>query len=121
MWIHHLFSFIGAVIQVFVDLIGTTLLGLFVGIGFAVATGLATMFRIRRNHGREAMVKHWNEDVKTALRVSGVCAVVIYGPILLWSVGRAAYVDHQGLVRRSREQRIIISSNVGTLQRVSDS
>ena len=120
MWIHHLFSFIGTVLQVFVDLIGTTLLGLFVGIGFALATVLAAMLRIRRNHGVQAMVKHWNDDVKTALRVSGVCALVIYGPILLWSIGRAMYVDHGGLVQWSREQRTVISADAGLLQNVSD-
>jgi hypothetical protein len=109
MWIQHLFSFIGTILHIFVDLIGTTLLGLFVGLGFAVATTLAAMLRIHRNHGRDAMVRHWNYDVKTALRVSLVCAAAIYGPILVWSLGKAVYVDHSAFVARNAVLRKSLS------------
>jgi hypothetical protein len=117
MWLHHLFNLLASATSIFVDVIGTTFLGLFLGIAFALATALATLWRIRLKHGADAMRKHWEDDIKIGLRVSLVCAAVIYIPVIVWSVGKAVYNDHQQLVQRSHDQRHAIYTDASTLQK----
>jgi hypothetical protein len=105
MWLHHLVNLLASVLSIFVESIGTTWLGLWLGVAFGLATILASMWHIRRKHGRDAMVKHWEENAKIALRVSIVCASIVYLPIFLWSVGKAVYEDHRYLVGYTKIQK----------------
>jgi hypothetical protein len=105
MWLHHLFNLLVYAASIFVDAIGTTFLGLWLGIAFALATTVATLWRIRRKHGADAMMKHWEDDAKIALRVSLVCAAVIYIPVIVWSVGKAVYQDHIYFLAQIKQQR----------------
>jgi hypothetical protein len=68
MWLHHLVNLLASAASIFVEAIGTTFLGLWLGIAFALATVLASLWHIRRLHGREAMMTHWEENAKIALR-----------------------------------------------------
>jgi hypothetical protein len=111
MWLHHLFNLLAAAASTFVEAIGTTFLGLWLGIAFALATVLASLWRIRRKHGRQAMLTHWEDDAKIALRVSVVCALIVYCPIAFWSVGKAIYEDHQYLAGFAKKQSITIAQN----------
>jgi hypothetical protein len=111
MWIQHLFRFLGTVLSAFVGAIGTSYLGLLAAIAFAVAVLGATLWRIDQQHGREAMKAHWKEDAKIAWRVSVICAAVIYGPIFLFCVVKAIYIDHQYLVGAARKEVRLLQQN----------
>ncbi len=121
MRLHHLFSFLGTVASYFLNAIGTTFLGIVLGIAFAIATGLAAFYRIHKLHGRAAMLAHWKNDGKVASRVAVICALVVYTPILLWKTTQAVYDDHESLVSRSRIQRSTIAGNEQRIQGVQQS
>jgi hypothetical protein len=111
MWLHHMFNLLANAASVFVEAIGTTWLGLGLAILFGLSTAGATAYRIYQQHGWEAMLDHWRDDAKIALRISGICAALIYVPIVFWSVGKAIYVDHQYLVSFGRQQSKTIKQN----------
>lgn len=100
MWLHHLFSFFATFLSYFFNAIGTTFLGLCLGLALAVSTYIATLRRIDQRNGKAAMLKHWKEDGKVALRVSVICALIIYGPVALWKFSQVVYDDHIGLSKR---------------------
>jgi hypothetical protein len=116
MWLHHFFNLLASAASIFVDAIGTTFLGLWLGIAFALATTLATLWRIRRKHGVDAMMKHWEENAKIALRVSLFCAAAIYIPVIVWSIGRAVYNDHEYFVGIAKDQRERIAKDTADLR-----
>lgn len=111
MLVRHLFNLLAAAASIFVSSIGTTWLGLALGILLALSSVGVTAWRVFKTHGRDALLIHWRGNAKTALRASVLSAAVIYMPVLLWSVGWAVYEDHAGLVARSRSQRELISRN----------
>lgn len=121
MWMVHLGHFLGTVIGTFFSAIGTTLLGLLIDGAFAASIAVATLYRKRRTEGWIAMLKHWRQEYKAGLRFAFWAAVIIYGPVALWSVGKAVYEDHRGLVARSQEQRIAIKVEAQKLQVQTDS
>ena len=87
MWIQHLFSLLGTAASSFIEAIGTTGLGLGLGLAFAVLTGGTTLYRVFRSHGWDAMLSHWEDDLKIAARVSIICALCIYLPVAAWKLG----------------------------------
>jgi hypothetical protein len=103
MWISHFSSFFATFLSYFFNAIGTSFLGFCLGVSFAAFTTLATLRRVEKLHGRDAMLKHWREDGRVALRVSLVCALIIYGPVAVWKLAQAVYDDHQGLVKKLSE------------------
>ncbi len=62
------------------------------------------------------MLSQWREEYKGPMRFALWCSLVIYGPVVIWSVGKAVYEDHEGLVGRSKAQRLTITANAATLQ-----
>jgi hypothetical protein len=120
MWIQHLFSFIGTILHIFFDAIGSTLLGRLVDIAFGASIAIAVLLKTKREQGWRPMLKHWQEEYRSALKFSMWCALIIYGPILVWAIGKAVYEDHLGLVTRSRIQRSSIRDNASLLQTTKD-
>lgn len=105
LWFHHFVGFFWSCLDAFISSIGTTLLGVLSGLLFTASSIVASLIRIRRRHGAEAMVKAWKEDGKTALRTTIFVGLIIYGPIFLYTVVATIYHDHQSLVARNRELR----------------
>lgn len=101
----HLGHFIGTVIGIFFGAIGSTLLGLLIDGAFAASLAAATLYKKSRVEGWRAMLMHWRKEYKAGLKFAIWAALIFYGPVVVWSVGRAVYEDHQGLVDRYREQR----------------
>jgi nitrogen fixation-related uncharacterized protein len=115
MWAHF-GHFVGTVIGIFFNAIGTTGLGKITDCLFVV---LVTLFSIRHAHKRggwSAVKQFWDEEAKFALRASLIAACCLYVPILFWSVGTGVYEDHEGLVSRSRSQRASIRTADGILK-----
>ncbi|MGA3373002.1 MAG: hypothetical protein ABSC48_14695 [Terracidiphilus sp.] len=106
MWLQHLFSFFGAVVQVFFDAIGTTVLGRVVDLAFAFSVTAAALRSVHRESGWRAMLDHWQSNYKAGVKFVLWCAFIIYSPVILWSIGRAVYQDHVGLIEKARSQRV---------------
>lgn len=79
MWLH-LLHLVGTILSAFIEAIGTTLLGLALGLLFGFATAISAARRIKKDRGWDAVLVHWRENVKTALRVSLICACIVYCP-----------------------------------------
>jgi hypothetical protein len=120
MWMQHLSSFIGSVAHVFFEAIGTTILGWIVNGAFAASLALTALNKINRQQGWRAMLNHWRKEYKRALKFSLWCAVIIYSPIFVYSVGKAVYEDHEGLVHRSHDLREVVNGDALTLQHTKD-
>ena len=120
MWIQHLFSLIGAAVRLFFEVIGTTLLGRLIDVAFASAVVIATLVRANRERGRRAMWELWQGEYRSAVKFSLWCAFIIYMPIVVWSVGRAVYEDHEVLVQRSQDLRNKAKGDAVTLQQTKD-
>jgi hypothetical protein len=116
MWIQHLFSFIGTVLHVFFNAIGTTLLGQIVDVVFGILLITTAYFKANQESGWRAVLTHLRREYRIAIWL----ALIIYGPVIAWSVGKAVYEDHQGLVHRSRGLRGVISSDAMTLQQAKE-
>ena len=97
MWTH-LGHFIGFVLGIFFNAIGTTLLGRIVDIAFAASIGVAVLYQKKQEGGWRLMFNDWREEYKAGLKFALWAAVLIYTPVVLWSVGRAVYSEHQNLV-----------------------
>lgn len=115
MWLVHFGHFVGTVIGIFFGAIGSTILGLFIDGAFAVSITAVALYRKNRVEGWGAMLRHWRQEYKAALRVAIWSALIIYGPVVGWSIGKAAYADHEGLVSRSQEQRKQIRMDQGNI------
>jgi len=99
MWVH-LGHFLGVCIATFFDAIGTTLLGRIVDLAFAVSLAVAILYKKQKQGGWRVMLDHWSSEYRAGLKFALGAAVVIYTPVIIWSVGKAAYVDHTGLSAR---------------------
>lgn len=115
MWTH-LGHFLGAIFGVFFSAIGSTGLGKSADIVFVVLVSALSVRHAHRRGGWDEVKRFWDEEAKFTLRASLIAAACIYIPIALWSVGRATYEDHMGLVTRSHEQRKALQANAGILQ-----
>jgi len=111
MWLQHLFSFIGTVIRGFFEGIGTTILERVIDIAFASSLAVAILHKTKKDHGWRAMLTHWRQEYRTGLRFTLWCALVIYGPVLAWAIGKAAYEDHQYFVGRTGHLQRVIGEN----------
>jgi hypothetical protein len=120
MWIQHFFSFVGTAFHIFFDAIGTTPLGRIVDIAFGASLVIVALAKTNKNHGLSAMIAHWKNKYRSALKFSAWCALIIYSPIMIWCVGKAVYEDHQGLVKRSSSQRAKMAVDAVILQRTKD-
>lgn len=116
MWIQHLLSFIGSFLRIFFDAIGTTILGRLVDLAFAASVVVTALWKVKEQNGWRAMLVHWQQNHKAGLRFAAWCALVIYGPVIVWSIGKAVYEDHQTLVARSQSQRRQIHTDEGALR-----
>src|ERR1035437_6678563 len=108
MWLVSLRHFISYCLDVFIQSLGSTWLGFGINALFAVGTVVITLYLVRRKHGREAMLAHWKEEMRTAFFVGLVCAAVLYIPVFIYAIGKAVYEDHQNLVQVSNGQRAAI-------------
>ncbi len=109
MWLHHLSSFTGTVALSFFDAIGTTILGWILGLAFLCGVTLSTVRALHTKEGWDAVKRHWHEEKKFAIIYAFWCALISYGPVLVWKVGQAVYEDHMLLVRRSHSERATLS------------
>jgi hypothetical protein len=121
MWIQHLFSLIGTTIRIFFDAIGSTLLGKLVDCAFAGAVGFVILLKVRKKSGLRAMIQHLLNQYGDPLKFALWCALIVYGPIYIWSVGKAVYEDHQGLVASLRKERNAIGLDAAILQKTTES
>lgn len=113
MWLQHLHHFIVACADVFIRSLGSTWLGFAINVLFAIGTTAITLYIVRRKRGKEAMIMHWREELRTAFLVGLTCAAVLYVPLIFYSVGKAVYEDHENLVQVSTGQREAIK-RIGT-------
>jgi hypothetical protein len=116
MWLQHLFSFIGTTARIFFDAIGSTLLGRLLDIVFAMSVIVAALYKTRRDQGLVAMLGHWRQEYRAGIKFAFWSAVLIYVPVVLWSVGSAVYADHTGLVERSHSLRGTVRQDAQDLQ-----
>ena len=100
MWPHHFINLLFACCREFISAIGTTTLGVTSSLLFMGFSIIASLVRIRRRHGVDAMMNAWKEDGKTALRTTLLVGLIIYGPVFLFTVAKTLYQDHQALVAR---------------------
>lgn len=83
----------------FRDSLGTTTLGFIAPLVVSVLSIVLTLYSILRQHGKDAMLKHWKEDAKIAVRVTVIVTVLVYGPILFYEgLVKSVFDDHQSLV-----------------------
>lgn len=60
-----------------------------------IAISLGVIWHVR---GWSALMDRAREEIITALRVTVVVCLVLYGPVFVWQFVKTVYVDHQGLV-----------------------
>ena len=109
MWPEKFWHFFRHCADTFIHSLGNTWLGLAINIAFAVGTIAATLFLVHRKHGRDAMLTKWTNESKMAAKVGLICASFLYVPLALFSIGKAVYEDHEGLVQVSKGQRSAIA------------
>jgi hypothetical protein len=114
MWLQHLFSFIGILVRVFFDGIGTTILGRVVDVAFASALAVAVLLKKNKEHGWHAMLNHWRQEYKAGIRFTLCCAVIIYTPVVVWAIGKAVYGDHEYFVGTAKKLHVSILEGVNT-------
>jgi hypothetical protein len=120
MWLQHLFSLLGVSVHVFFDAIGTTILGRIVDLIFAAAVVVVALLRTNKEHGWRVMLNHWREEYKGPMKFTLWAALCLYGPIAIWSVGRAIYTDHAYFVGIASGQAKTIKADGVTLQQAKD-
>jgi hypothetical protein len=111
MWIQHLFSFIGTVVRIFFDGIGTTILGRIVDVAFASSLAIAVLVKKNKEQGWRGMLGHWRQEYKAGLRFAMWAAIVIYTPVIIWAIGKAVYEDHQYFVDTAKRLHVAITHN----------
>jgi hypothetical protein len=105
MWLHHLLNLLASAASIFFDAIGTTLLGRLVDLAFAVSVAVVVLHNKRRKEGWRAMVNHWRQEYKEGIRFTLWCVLILYSPVVIWSVGKAVYDDHEYFVGHVQSQR----------------
>jgi hypothetical protein len=105
MWFSHLVNFLWTILHVFFSVLGTSVIGFVTVLLDSIASLGVTLYRVLRKQGIEAVRQHWRDTAKIALQTVGWVTLIIYGPILLYSVGRAVYEDHSYLVGKIAETK----------------
>jgi hypothetical protein len=59
-----------------------------------------SQFRILRREGITAMREHWRQTAWITIQTVFWVTLVLYGPIIIYSVGRTVYDDHQQLASK---------------------
>ena len=111
MWLQHMFSFIGTIVRYFIGAIGTTVVGWLVDLAFASSLAIAVLFKKNKEHGWRAMLDHWRREYKEGIRFALLCALIIYMPVIIWSIGKAIYEDHEYFVGTAKNLRASIRQN----------
>lgn len=119
MWTHF-GHFVGLVFGVFFDSIGSTLLGRLVDTAFAMSIAVAVLYQKHLQGGWRMMFGHWKDEYKAGLRFAVWSAIVIYTPVIVWSVGKAVYDDHQGLMGAAGRIKVSLKSTRDTLGKQAD-
>ncbi len=104
MWPHFV-SLLLRALHNFLGLLGTTALGWAAPLLDSLFTIGLTLFFIQRREGRVAMLAHWKQNATVTLKVMFKVTLVIYLPLLSYSVIRTVYDDHESLVSHVRELR----------------
>jgi hypothetical protein len=110
----HLGHIIGVIVAVFFESIGTTLLGRAVDIAFAGSIAVAVLYQKKQEGGWRLMFEHWRAEYRAGLRFALWAAIIIYTPVVVWSVGKAVYDDHQNLVGSTARIITSLKKNAGT-------
>lgn len=109
MWLQHMFSFIGIILRLFFNGIGTTVLGWLVDLAFASSLAIAVLLKTNKEHGWHAMLNYWRQEYKHGIRFTLLCAFIIYMPVIIWATGKAIYEDHQYFVGTAKKERNYIT------------
>src|SRR3984957_12207973 len=118
MW-HHLVNLSTQSWHCFRDSLGTTTLGFIAPLVVSALSIVLTLYYILRQHGREAMLKHWKGDARVAAKVTLIVTVLVYGPILFYEgLIKAVYDDHQSVVAANAQ---LLAANKALSARLSDS
>ncbi len=120
MWIPHAFSLLGKILQIFIDAIGDTWIGLVLGIAFGSSVVVDVLLQKKRSEGWKAMLNHWRQEHRSAMKFAIWAALVIYGPVAAWSVGKAIYEDHNYFVGFAKGQWKALKTDGVTLQTDKD-
>lgn len=115
MW-SHLGHFIGTILGVFFNAIGSTLLGKIADTAFFILVMLLSFRHAHKRGGWIAVKQFWDDEAKFTLKTSMIVAACIYVPVFVGSFVFAIYQDHAGLVARSRVQRAELQHNATLLQ-----
>ena len=104
MWPHFV-SLLLRALHNFLGLLGTTALGWAAPLLGSLLTIGLTLYFIQRREGRVAMLGHWKQNAVVTLKLMFIVTLVIYFPLLSYSVIRTVYDDHESLVSHVRELR----------------
>jgi len=116
MWLHYLLNLLASAASVFFNAIGATFLGVLVDVAFAGSVAFIALHKKRRDEGWGAMLNHWRKEYKAGIRFALLSALILYGPVIVWSVGKAVYEDHEGLVAAAakyKQANINLTINAG--------
>jgi hypothetical protein len=97
---HHFSNFLVAAWDLFIQEEGTTSPGFFSNIAWPLISLVVAWFLIRKERGKVAAERHLKEEIKLAVRVVIIVALLIYGPMALWCVVRTTYDDHHNMASR---------------------
>jgi hypothetical protein len=107
MWPHFI-NLLGRSWESFRNSLGTTTWGFVAPLIVSIISIFVSLHRIKKQHGIEAMLKHWKQDAVTALRVAFFVGLSVYGLTFVYvGIIRNIYGDHQSLV--SKNQALIAS------------
>jgi len=98
MWLHHLLNLLASAGTIFFTGIGNTIAGWLIDAGFAVSFAVAALHKKKQENGWLSMLAHWREEYRPAAKFALWCCLVFYGPVVIWSVVKAVYEDHQYFV-----------------------
>ena len=98
MWLEHLLNLISTAASIFFVAIGTTFLGRLIDVAFAVSVVVVALDKERRDAGWAVMLNRLRQEYAPGIQFALWCALILYGPVVIWSVAKAVYDDHQFLV-----------------------
>jgi hypothetical protein len=98
-WRPHFFHLIDRTWQAFKNAEGSSTAGILSTAMYPFFIVGITLFFIWQGRGWRVVMEHWEREIWTAVRVTIIVSLIIYGPVFIWQLVKTTYADHASLVQ----------------------
>jgi hypothetical protein len=91
---------------------GSSTIGIVSNWVYPVLIVAITLFLVWRQRGWSAVMEHWRREALTALRVTIVVCMIVYGPVLVWQSAKIIFEnnDHTLASNETSRAKVLISA-----------